>query len=88
VILIFLLTNSTRNVTIEAPVQERVLNEEEGRITTKIAGYRNRMIHYYQEISNQELYEILTYDLRDIEDLLSGIQKWIQDHPEMVDPEL
>lgn len=71
-----------------ALVQERVLSEEEGRITTKIAGYRNRMVHYYQEISNQELYEILTGDLKNIEDLLSGILKWIQDHPDMVNQEL
>ncbi|MFH0788206.1 MAG: DUF86 domain-containing protein [Pseudomonadota bacterium] len=76
---------------IEIPlvlVLEGVLSEQGGRLMIKIAGYRNRMVHYYQEISNQELYEILTKDLKDIEELLSGILKWIQDHPERVDQTL
>jgi len=72
----------------QALVHERVLAEEQGRKITQMAGYRNRMVHYYQEISNQELYDILTHDLGDIEDLLSVILKWIQDHPNMVDQEL
>ena len=72
----------------QALVHERVLAEEQGRKITQMAGYRNRMVHYYQEISNQELYDILTHDLGGIEDLLSVILKWIQDHPNMVDQEL
>jgi uncharacterized protein YutE (UPF0331/DUF86 family) len=71
-----------------ALVQQKVMSEENGRTLNKIAGYRNRMVHYYQEISSQELYEILTHDLKDIEDLFSVILKWIQQHPEIVDQEL
>jgi uncharacterized protein YutE (UPF0331/DUF86 family) len=71
-----------------ALVRSGILSEEEEKVLIKIAGYRNRMVHYYQEISHQELYEILTNNLVDIENLLSAILKWIQSHPERVDQEL
>src|SRR3989338_7958397 len=32
----------------------------------KMAGYRNRLVHFYDEISPQELYRIVTSDLGDI----------------------
>ena len=44
----------------------------------KIAGYRNRMVHFYQEISIQELYEICTKDLIDVETLSLSILKWVR----------
>jgi uncharacterized protein YutE (UPF0331/DUF86 family) len=62
-----------------------VLSEEEGKQLIKIAGYRNRMVHFYQEISNRELFEICTKDLMDIETLLSSILKWVKDHRESID---
>ena len=43
------------------------------------------MVHFYQEISNQELYEICTKDLNDVETLLLSILKWVKSHPELVD---
>ena len=66
-------------------VQRGVLSEEEGIKLRKIAGYRNRMVHFYQEISIQELYEICTKDLIDVETLLLSILKWVKVHPELVD---
>lgn len=33
----------------------------------KMAGYRNRLVHFYDEITPQELYSIVTSDLGDIE---------------------
>lgn len=33
----------------------------------KMAGYRNRLVHFYDEITPQELYRIVTRDLGDIE---------------------
>ncbi|MGM0423624.1 MAG: type VII toxin-antitoxin system HepT family RNase toxin [Thermodesulfobacteriota bacterium] len=33
----------------------------------KIAGYRNRMVHFYHEITQEELYNICTSNLTDIE---------------------
>lgn len=33
----------------------------------EMAGYRNRMVHFYDEISSKELYQIITRDLNDLE---------------------
>ena len=54
----------------------------------KLAGYRNRLVHYYQEISNQELYDICNSRLDDIEELLAVILKWIIDHPDKIERNL
>jgi uncharacterized protein YutE (UPF0331/DUF86 family) len=50
-----------------------------------MAGYRNRMVHFYQEISNRELYEICSDELKDVETLLNVLLKWVDDHPEKID---
>lgn len=33
-----------------------------------LAGYRNRMVHFYHEITPKELYEICSGELEDIEE--------------------
>ena len=53
-----------------------------------LAGYRNRMVHFYHEISDQEIYEICTGELGDIEAILSEIINWIKTHPEKIDKSL
>ena len=60
------------------PVQAGVLRE--------MAGYRNRMVHFYDEVEVHELYEICTQSLDDIEATLDAILAWIDGHPEFVDP--
>jgi uncharacterized protein YutE (UPF0331/DUF86 family) len=50
-----------------------------------MAGYRNRLVHYYQEISGRELYEICTRKQGDLEALLAALLKWLNAHPEKID---
>ena len=50
----------------------------------KMAGYRNRMVHYYKEIKPDELYDILRKDLGDIERFLIEIEKFLQDYRRQV----
>ena len=50
-----------------------------------LAGYRNRMVHFYHEIKNLELYEICSGELDDIEAVLQGVLGWIKDHPDRID---
>jgi len=50
-----------------------------------LAGYRNRMVHFYHEITNKELYEICSSQLSDVEDVAGAIKRWINIHPEFVD---
>lgn len=40
---------------------------------TKMAGYRNRMVHFYGEITKEELYNIIQEDLDDISKFLDYI---------------
>lgn len=59
-------------------------NQESLRFKT-LAGYRNRMVHFYHEITDKELYEICSSQLSDIEDVAGAIKRWINAHPEFID---
>ena len=66
-------------------VQVGVLDEEKGMLLRELAGYRNRLVHFYHEISGRELYEICSSQLVDVDTLLATILDWIRAHPEMID---
>lgn len=46
-----------------------------------MAGYRNRLTHFYAEIGPKELYDILQNNIGDIEEFLRAIKK-VMEHPE------
>ena len=68
----------------EGLTQKGVLSKEEGRILREMAGYRNRMVHFYQEIGERELYNICRDLLAEIEGISGAFGKWTQGHPEKV----
>ncbi|HIE44173.1 MAG TPA: DUF86 domain-containing protein [Candidatus Omnitrophica bacterium] len=41
----------------------------------KMAGYRNRLVHFYLEIKENELYQIIQKDLPDIEEFCTYIKR-------------
>lgn len=41
----------------------------------EMAKYRNRLVHFYAEISSEEIYKILTENLTDIEFFLAKIKE-------------
>lgn len=45
----------------------------------KMAGYRNRMVHFYAEITEKELYEIIQEDLPDFDTFCSRIYEILKD---------
>lgn len=49
---------------------KKILNEEEAELMRKMAGYRNRMVHFYHEITPEELHEICLNHLDEITLLL------------------
>ena len=53
-----------------------------------MARYRNRMVHFYDEILPPELYGILTRHRGDVEEVLAAILSWLTAHPELCDEEL
>ncbi len=46
----------------------------------KMAGYRNRLVHFYAEITPKELHDLLQHNLVDIETFLSAVKAVLQ-HP-------
>ena len=51
----------------------------------QMAGYRNRWVHFYDETSGRELYEICKNQMDDIETLLDTFINCFKGHPEMMD---
>ncbi|MFO7979747.1 MAG: DUF86 domain-containing protein [Candidatus Aminicenantes bacterium] len=73
----------------EAPVTEykeiaqnlferKILHKKEADILRQIAGYRNRMVHFYHEISPEELQEICAHHLDDIKTILNKLMGWVR----------
>lgn len=65
-----------------------VLSEEDAARMRQLAGYRNRLVHFYQEVSNKELYDICRLDLQDIEGVLEALKRWLKSNPDRLDRRL
>jgi uncharacterized protein YutE (UPF0331/DUF86 family) len=68
-----------------ALAEQGVLGREAADLLREMAGYRNRLVHFYDEVSARELYEICTVRLGDIERVLSGLVAWIDARPDLID---
>jgi uncharacterized protein YutE (UPF0331/DUF86 family) len=67
--------------------QEGVLSEQEAHLLRILVGYRNRLVHFYHEVSAEELYTICAYQLGDVETLQEAYRRWLREHPEKLDQE-
>lgn len=65
-----------------------VLNAQEQVLLRILAGYRNRMVHFYHEIGQDELYEIATTHLDDLRKIATALLTWVNSHPEAVAEDL
>jgi len=43
-----------------------------------MAGYRNRLVHFYDEVSEAELYKIIQNNLGDIEEFVRQIAAFLE----------
>jgi len=68
--------------------EEAALTEAEAELLTVLAGYRNRLVHFYHEVSAQELFEICSNQLGDLELIQGAYRRWMKEHPEKVDSNL
>ena len=69
----------------DALLEAGVLDEQQGRRLREMAGYRNRLVHFYGEVTQVELYEICSERSGDIEHVLDAILTWIQADPERLE---
>jgi uncharacterized protein YutE (UPF0331/DUF86 family) len=65
-----------------------VIDEAGAQRWLKMAGYRNRMVHFYAEVSRAELYDICATKLADVESAVLAVRTWMAMHPELVDRSL
>jgi len=62
-----------------------VLAPGEADLLIRLAGYRNRMVHFYHEVGAEELYEVCAGRLGDLERLAEAYRRWLREHPERLD---
>lgn len=65
-----------------------VLDAESARLLREMAGYRNRIVHFYHEIADDELLDICTRQLGDIEAIRDHLLSWLRARPELMDTRL
>jgi len=66
----------------------RILSEEARTLLIQMAGYRNRLTHFYGDVTDEELRMICENELGDIELVLEEILAWLRAHPELLDESL
>ncbi len=68
--------------------KQGVLPESEAGLLREMAGYRNRMVHFYHEIGTEELYTICRDGLADLERITGALVSWLREHPDKIDKSL
>ncbi len=65
--------------------KEKVLSTSESALLKVLAGYRNRLVHFYHEITDEELFEICKNELDDILMIKTAFLDWLKVNPQYVD---
>lgn len=55
-----------------------VLSAEKADAMRRMAGYRNRMVHFYDEVSAVELYRLCSERLGEVDGLLTELTRWVR----------
>ena len=63
----------------------QILSPEMVRILRVLAGYRNRLVHFYHEITPEELYQICTQHLDDLTTVQDAFADWVKANPQAID---
>ncbi|MCY4662593.1 MAG: DUF86 domain-containing protein [Acidobacteria bacterium] len=64
-----------------------VVSRDQAERLLLMARYRNRLVHVYDEVTETELYDILTRHLGDIPEVVDAITDWMAAHPDRVSDE-
>ena len=65
-----------------------VVDGEYGDLLVEMAGYRNRLTLFYDEVTTAELFDICAHRRTDVLRVRDAIFAWLRLHPEAVDGEL
>lgn len=65
-----------------------VMSQDNAKLLVIFAGYRNRLVHFYHEVSPDELLEICRTGIMDIEQVTQAYRSWIKSHHHLLDEAL
>ena len=68
--------------------EHKVLDANDADMMRTLAGYRNRLVHFYHEVSEDELYEICSTQLGDVEHVANALRHWFTENPDKLDDTL
>jgi uncharacterized protein YutE (UPF0331/DUF86 family) len=68
--------------------QKEVLSSVDAQLLRIMAGYRNRLVHFYHEVSTEELYRICKENIDDVLKIKKAYLNWINDNPDRIDETL
>ena len=68
--------------------EQGVISQEDAELLRVLAGYRNRLVHFYHEVDAEELYDICGQHLTDLERMVTAYQEWLKQHPDRLDESL
>lgn len=68
--------------------ERQVFSASELDLMRRLAGYRNRLVHFYHNVSEEELYEICAFHLGDVELIANALRSWLVNHPGALDETL
>ncbi len=68
--------------------EQGVLSPEEAQLLQVLAGYRNRLVHFYHEVGPEELYEVCAHRLTDVERIAEAYRRWLRENKEWLDETL
>ncbi|MFA4915553.1 MAG: DUF86 domain-containing protein [Syntrophales bacterium] len=60
--------------------EKGIITVELSDLLVKMAGYRNRMVHFYREVTPDEIYDIITHNLPDFNRFIRGIVLFIREY--------
>lgn len=63
----------------------QVFSPEEAKLLRTLAGYRNRLVHFYHNVSSEELYKICKDDLGDVLAMRDAYLNWLKVNPDKID---
>ncbi|KAA3662549.1 MAG: DUF86 domain-containing protein [Chloroflexi bacterium] len=66
----------------------QVMTMETAVLLKIMAGYRNRMVHFYYEITPDELYEICSTQLNDLIQIRQAYTRWLRANASYLDDQL
>jgi uncharacterized protein YutE (UPF0331/DUF86 family) len=52
------------------------------------SGYRNRLVHFYHEITEEEMFHICSQELDDLLTVKDAFSTWLKTHPAHIDKAL